>query len=296
MIMLGHFLLVRVFIAMLAGGISVAYAVMGGFLVGLGGMLGISAFLLFFVIIFVSDLGAHIVLPRKQIRERVEALGLENDETKSFRYKLWGPGLITLLVSGFLFLIPVGSPIRNFGLGARKDVTDRERGFVGMARGFLLLIFAGIFALLMAVGNTQTYGIGMVGVTASLALYIYNLLPVRPLEGSHLAEVDNKAWFGMFAIGIVLQLGFIFSLLPFILVFIVGVAVGTAGLPIARMMVTPRQQAVKKVKKQRKVKVQETAFRTVACPDCGTSIRVEDKPGAAVECGNCGAIGYIGTE
>ena len=105
----------------------------------------------------------------------------------------WGVVLTVLFAAAFheaghlLALTLCGAAVRGFRLSAQGAVLDAESSRLSYGREFLCVLAGPAFNLLLAFAAARFRRDALAG--ASLALCVYNLLPVRPLDGGRAVEL-----------------------------------------------------------------------------------------------------------
>jgi hypothetical protein len=97
------------------------------------------------------------------------------------QFKLWMYGLVMFVLSGLVFLFPIGSPgITRYKTG---EISDRAKGLFVLSKTFLFLTLMIPFAALLMLGFST---LGGVGLWLTLVTVFASLIPVRPLAGKEL--------------------------------------------------------------------------------------------------------------
>jgi hypothetical protein len=97
------------------------------------------------------------------------------------QFKLWMYGLVMFLLSGLVFLFPIGSP----GITRYKtdEISDKAKGLFVLSKTLLLMTLTIPFAVLLMLGFKI---VGEVGLWLTLITVFSSLIPVRPLPGKEL--------------------------------------------------------------------------------------------------------------
>lgn len=100
-------------------------------------------------------------------------------------------GLIFLLIAGFGWAKPVPVNPRNFKNFKRDDIIVSLAGIatniITALVATIVFVFAGYFGRLFS--NVAYVGIMQGIISINLSLAVFNLIPVSPLDGSHLFEI-----------------------------------------------------------------------------------------------------------
>jgi parallel beta-helix repeat protein len=123
------------------------------------------------------------------------------------QFKLWMYGIIMFLVSGLVFLFPLGSPgITRYRSG---ELSKKAKGLFVMSKMLLLLTLMIPFAGLFMIGfNT----IGEIGLWFTLITVFSSLIPLRPLVGKALFDYRKESSLTALAASGILLFGFTYSL------------------------------------------------------------------------------------
>ena len=113
-------------------------------------------------------------------------------------YSVWPQGVLSLIITGFLFSSPFASPSRVlYGVG----VPSREKARFVFAKFLCQLFAASIFALLYIFGFPV---IGDAGLLAILMIATFSLIPVSPLAGKILLKKSKIGWLIAFSLAFLL--------------------------------------------------------------------------------------------
>jgi len=134
------------------------------------------------------------------------------------QFSLWMYGLVVFLISGLLFLFPFGTPvITRYQSG---EISNKTKGLIILSEMLVLLTltipFAGLFML-----GFET--IGGVGLSMTLMIVCYSLVPLKPLAGKAVFDYRKEVSLIAFALTAILFYSFSFNLLPHVTYLAAGV-------------------------------------------------------------------------
>ena len=107
-------------------------------------------------------------------------------------FRIWLYGLVALLVSGFGFLLPFGSPGRTDYEG---DLDVTKAGIVATLKVLCDLMLMLPFWALLSLGYTVLGDAGLL--MATMSAY-YSSFPFKPLEGQAIFRYNKPLWAGVF--------------------------------------------------------------------------------------------------
>jgi hypothetical protein len=108
-------------------------------------------------------------------------------------HRLWYFGLVTLLVSSFVFRVPFSSPSRV--THDSPKFTKRSLGLVACASVLVGLAFAGLFYILLANGFIL---VGNIGLVICLTMAFFETVPIPPMSGKDLYDWSKPLWISLF--------------------------------------------------------------------------------------------------
>jgi len=146
-------------------------------------------------------------------------------------FKIWLYGLAALVISGFGFLLPFGSPGRTDYEG---DLDVDKAGIVAALKVFCDLMLMLPFWALLSLGYDVLGDTGLLMVTMSA---YYSSFPFKPLEGEAIFRYNKLLWAGVFVGALALFISASLKLLPTVAYLIGGGAatvLAVSGLIVAR--------------------------------------------------------------
>jgi len=108
---------------------------------------------------------------------------------------LWPVGLLSLAISSFLFLNPFGYPIKA-KIDEGQVVTEKQRGYLALSVALFLGAMMLPFSIMANIEATEF--LGKIGLTLSIMLFCYTLVPIKPLEGRFIFRWKKGLWTVMF--------------------------------------------------------------------------------------------------
>ncbi|MFQ5871576.1 MAG: hypothetical protein ACE5IB_05420, partial [Candidatus Geothermarchaeales archaeon] len=114
-------------------------------------------------------------------------------------YRIWPLGLISMTISTALFKAPFSVPGKSWFHMASPS--KRNEGMIAAASSVAGLLAAGVFFVLVLFGART---LGSMGLSISLALALYELIPTRPLNGKAVFDWSKPLWALLFAFSAVL--------------------------------------------------------------------------------------------
>jgi len=123
-------------------------------------------------------------------------------------FRIWLYGLIALVVSGFGFLLPFGSPGRTDYEG---EFDLRKAGLIAALKIFCDLAFMVLFYAFSVLGYKVMGDAGLLMATMSAC---YSSFPFKPLEGKAVYRYSRPMWVFLFAGALVLFISTSLNLLP----------------------------------------------------------------------------------
>jgi len=124
-------------------------------------------------------------------------------------FKLWPQGIIfglILMFTGFKFVAPGAVMIFPFMFGRwgyrRIHLTNTEMGLIALAGPLVNLSFALIFSLLPGAIFNFLFMVNS-------WLYLFNMLPIPPLDGSKVMMWNTGLWVFFFIIGLALMIPYV---------------------------------------------------------------------------------------
>lgn len=114
-------------------------------------------------------------------------------------YRIWPLGLITMTISTALFKAPFSVPGKSWFHMASPS--KRNEGMIAAASSVAGLLAAGVFFVLLLSGART---LGSMGLSISLALALYELIPTPPLNGKAVFDWSKPLWALLFAFSAVL--------------------------------------------------------------------------------------------
>jgi hypothetical protein len=123
-------------------------------------------------------------------------------------FRIWLYGLIALVVSGFGFLLPFGSPGRTDYEG---EFDLRKAGLIAALKIFCDLAFMVLFYAFSVLGYKVMGDAGLL--IATMSAY-YSSFPFKPLEGKAVYRYSKPLWVFLFAGALVLFISTSLNLLP----------------------------------------------------------------------------------
>ena len=113
--------------------------------------------------------------------------------------KLWYFGLVTFLVTTFLFKVPFSSPTRI--VRHNSKITERLDAILSSVNIIISLVFAGGFYLLLISGY---YAIGSTGLAICIIGAFFDSLPISPLNGRTIFRFNKLLWIALFTVTLIL--------------------------------------------------------------------------------------------
>jgi hypothetical protein len=113
--------------------------------------------------------------------------------------KLWYLGLVTFLVTTFLFRVPFSSPSRI--VRYESKITKRLDAILSSVDIVISLVFAGGFYLLLRGGYPA---IGSVGLAMCIIGAFFDSLPISPLNGRSIFSYNKLLWGAVFGVTLIL--------------------------------------------------------------------------------------------
>jgi hypothetical protein len=123
-------------------------------------------------------------------------------------FRIWPYGLIALIVSGFGFLLPFGSPGRTDYEG---NLDDGKAGLMATLKILSHLVLMLPFYVLLFLGYEV---IGDAGLLVTAVSAAYSSFPFKPIEGQAIYRYSKPLWIAVFAGTFVLFISTTFKLLP----------------------------------------------------------------------------------
>jgi len=148
-------------------------------------------------------------------------------------FRIWLYGLVALLISGFGFLLPFGSPGRTDYEG---DLDVTSAGTVAALKVLCDLALMLPFWALLSLGYTVPGDAGLL--MATMSAY-YSSFPFRPLEGQAIFRYNRILWAGVFLAAFALFASASLKLLPSIAYMIGG---GVAAVLLVSVLIFARRR------------------------------------------------------
>lgn len=134
-------------------------------------------------------------------------------------FKIWLYGLISLLITGILFLTPFASP----GKVEYQGVLDKKKaGLTATLTILYTLILTLPFYLFHVLGYVTTGDAGLMMCTMTAC---YSVFPFKPLEGEAIFSYHKGLWLTIFVASISLFLCTALKVLPLTIYLLVGIEV-----------------------------------------------------------------------
>jgi hypothetical protein len=99
-------------------------------------------------------------------------------------------GMVSVAITSVLFGTVFAIPGRTFIYG---DATDAQRGKIALAGPLVSIVMVALFWLLVDVGGFVG-SIGLAGFNLAFIMAVYEMLPIRPLEGKEVRAWNRWAW------------------------------------------------------------------------------------------------------
>jgi Zn-dependent protease len=114
-------------------------------------------------------------------------------------YRIWPLGLICMVVSTVLFRAPFSVPGKSWFY--MSSPSKRSEGMIATASSVVGFLAAGVFFVLVLMGART---LGSMGLSVSLALALYELIPTSPLNGKAVFDWNKAVWTVLFAAALIL--------------------------------------------------------------------------------------------
>ncbi len=131
-------------------------------------------------------LGAGLVLIiHEYVHDRVShRFGIEAE------FRISPIGLASVAITSVLFGTVFATPGRTFIYG---EATENERGKIALAGPLVSVVMVALFWLLMDSGGFAG-SVGLAGFNVAFIMAVYEMLPIRPLEGKEVKAWNRWAW------------------------------------------------------------------------------------------------------
>jgi hypothetical protein len=131
-------------------------------------------------------------------------------------FKMWLYGLVALLITGIVFMIPFASPGK---VEYQGDVDPKRAGLTATSKILCILILCIPFYLFYVVGFDT---IADAGLMMAMMTACYSAFPVKPLEGKEIFRYNKGLWIVTFISSFSMFVFTIFSLLPHLAYLLAG--------------------------------------------------------------------------
>ena len=120
-------------------------------------------------------------------------------------FKLWYFGLVTFIITTFVFRVPFSSPTRN--VNHSPKMTKRLSVTLSVLSIVISLAFAGMFFIILLTGNKV---IGGTGLAMCLIGAFFDTFPIAPLYGKKIFDYSKPIWATLFVVTLALYVGWLF--------------------------------------------------------------------------------------
>lgn len=131
--------------------------------------------------------------------------------------KIWVYGLVSILISGFIFLVPFAGPCRTEYQG---ELGKHKTGVIGIMKILSTLMLSVLFYSFNILGFATMADAGLV---ATLMTAAYSAFPFKPLEGEAIFQFNKLIWLAVFVPSFTLFISVIFDILPRIIYLLTGI-------------------------------------------------------------------------
>ena len=114
-------------------------------------------------------------------------------------YRVWPLGLVAMTLSTAIFKAPFAVPGKSWF--HMTTPSKRNEGLIAASSSIAGLLTAGAFYLLMVAGARE---LGALGLSISLALALFELIPTKPLNGKGVFDWSKPLWALLFSVSVVL--------------------------------------------------------------------------------------------
>jgi hypothetical protein len=131
--------------------------------------------------------------------------------------KIWIYGLLSILTSGFIFLVPFASPCRTEYQG---KLSKHKSGIIGIIKILSTLMLSILFYSFNILGFTTLADAGLV---ATFMTSTYSAFPFKPFEGEAVFQSNKLLWLSVFVPSFTLFISVIFNILPRTAYLVIGI-------------------------------------------------------------------------